>query len=537
MLIRGSPAQEIVLPTVKVGLSKTGEMTHQSSGNPAEEETKNNIRAREDGGHQENKVFQVNMSQTPMNPQRLKQLAQGPHRFRKVSIQTDWIPKIQYMQRKTSPSVIVNGFSERLRASHIQRIRPHSENLVIFGNTTMTFTLASKASAQKLERHGLRQLLRRLNQGTKSNTNATPDQYHTKYKKNSPAALDSLFTKLYILIQILLTLLDLDKKKKKKKKKKKRTQNLAGEFGQKTGSLAEEGWHSVDMMQKEDKSLGNLIGTSPFREEDEGGSCEEFIELMKGLEGVPHLPHLTQKEDVLKEMTYDLSLEMYVTFQRAIRETIQRNSVRLAVNRSTITNSKVDLTMEIQRGDVKLHLDHTAACHLFQISLEFAKDDFELLILLLASPKRRGDLRQTENSSKFYVWAHIMKSGFKCHMDAKSPIKNKKYTLTVHHQDGMLRNKDCTCAGNQMDQLQSQQFLPLPTVWHKLPPHLLEFQRGLSMWLSLELKLHMRRAHCGSHPGAERQEEGSRDHDTSFGYYSKTNKKSVQKIESLDPDA
>lgn len=57
------------------------------------------------------------------------------------------------------------------------------------------------------------------------------------------------------------------------------------------------------------------------------------------------------------------------------------------------------------------------------------------------------------------------------------------------------------------------------------------------MWLSLELKLHMRRAHCGSHPGAERQEEGPRDHDTSCSCYSKTNKKSGQKIESLDPDA
>lgn len=30
---------------------------------------------------------------------------------------------------------------------------------------------------------------------------------------------------------------------------------------------------------------------------------------MEGLVGVPHLPHLTQKEDVLKEVTYDLSLE------------------------------------------------------------------------------------------------------------------------------------------------------------------------------------------------------------------------------------
>lgn len=55
------------------------------------------------------------------------------------------------------------------------------------------------------------------------------------------------------------------------------------------------------------------------------------------------------------------------------------------------------------------------------------------------------------------------------------------------------------------------------------------------MWLSLELKLHVRRAHCGSHRVAERQEEGSRDHDTSFGYYSKTNKTNGPKIESLDP--
>lgn len=39
------------------------------------------------------------------------------------------------------------------------------------------------------------------------------------------------------------------------------------------------------------------------------GSRQEFIEITKGLVGVPHLPHLTQKEDVLEEMTYHLSLE------------------------------------------------------------------------------------------------------------------------------------------------------------------------------------------------------------------------------------
>ncbi|KAK7798196.1 hypothetical protein U0070_011657 [Myodes glareolus] len=38
-------------------------------------------------------------------------------------------PKNPVYAEETSPSVIVNGFSERLRASHIQRIRPHSENL------------------------------------------------------------------------------------------------------------------------------------------------------------------------------------------------------------------------------------------------------------------------------------------------------------------------------------------------------------------------------------------------------------------------
>ncbi|KAK7828619.1 hypothetical protein U0070_007143 [Myodes glareolus] len=39
-------------------------------------------------------------------------------------------PKNPVYAEETSPSVIVNGFSERLQASHIQRIRPHSENLV-----------------------------------------------------------------------------------------------------------------------------------------------------------------------------------------------------------------------------------------------------------------------------------------------------------------------------------------------------------------------------------------------------------------------
>ena len=39
-------------------------------------------------------------------------------------------PKNPVYAEETSPSVIVNGFSGRLRASHIQRIRPHSENLI-----------------------------------------------------------------------------------------------------------------------------------------------------------------------------------------------------------------------------------------------------------------------------------------------------------------------------------------------------------------------------------------------------------------------
>ncbi|KAK7795630.1 hypothetical protein U0070_015675, partial [Myodes glareolus] len=38
-------------------------------------------------------------------------------------------PRNPVYAEETSPSVIVNGFSERLQASHIQRIRPHSENL------------------------------------------------------------------------------------------------------------------------------------------------------------------------------------------------------------------------------------------------------------------------------------------------------------------------------------------------------------------------------------------------------------------------
>ncbi|KAK7813335.1 hypothetical protein U0070_015532 [Myodes glareolus] len=39
-------------------------------------------------------------------------------------------PQNPVYAEETSPSAIVNGFSERLRVSHIQRIRPHSENLV-----------------------------------------------------------------------------------------------------------------------------------------------------------------------------------------------------------------------------------------------------------------------------------------------------------------------------------------------------------------------------------------------------------------------
>ena len=38
-------------------------------------------------------------------------------------------PKNPVYAEETSPSVIVNGFSERLQASHIQRILPHSSKI------------------------------------------------------------------------------------------------------------------------------------------------------------------------------------------------------------------------------------------------------------------------------------------------------------------------------------------------------------------------------------------------------------------------
>ncbi|KAK7800088.1 hypothetical protein U0070_002429 [Myodes glareolus] len=49
---------------------------------------------------------------------------------RKVSIQTDWIPKNPEYAEETSPRVIVNGFLERLRISHIQGIQSPPENLL-----------------------------------------------------------------------------------------------------------------------------------------------------------------------------------------------------------------------------------------------------------------------------------------------------------------------------------------------------------------------------------------------------------------------
>ncbi|KAK7812547.1 hypothetical protein U0070_014880 [Myodes glareolus] len=40
-------------------------------------------------------------------------------------------PQNPVYAEETCPSIIVNGFSERLRAGHIQRIRPNSENLIV----------------------------------------------------------------------------------------------------------------------------------------------------------------------------------------------------------------------------------------------------------------------------------------------------------------------------------------------------------------------------------------------------------------------
>ncbi|KAK7796696.1 hypothetical protein U0070_019303, partial [Myodes glareolus] len=48
-------------------------------------------------------------------------------------------PKNPVYAEETSPSAIVNGFSERPRASHIQRIWPHSENLIILTSLLTKF--------------------------------------------------------------------------------------------------------------------------------------------------------------------------------------------------------------------------------------------------------------------------------------------------------------------------------------------------------------------------------------------------------------
>ncbi|KAK7807513.1 hypothetical protein U0070_001316 [Myodes glareolus] len=51
-------------------------------------------------------------------------------------------PKNPVYAEETSPSVIVNGFSERLQASHIQKNQPHSENLVGSHARSVTVHLA-----------------------------------------------------------------------------------------------------------------------------------------------------------------------------------------------------------------------------------------------------------------------------------------------------------------------------------------------------------------------------------------------------------
>ncbi|KAK7806116.1 hypothetical protein U0070_008427 [Myodes glareolus] len=65
-------------------------------------------------------------------------------------------PKNPVYAEETSPSVIVNGFSERLQASHIQRIRPHSENLLsrfeVQNTCVTTSDLAHQAAAMASSR-------------------------------------------------------------------------------------------------------------------------------------------------------------------------------------------------------------------------------------------------------------------------------------------------------------------------------------------------------------------------------------------------
>ncbi|KAK7807689.1 hypothetical protein U0070_007750 [Myodes glareolus] len=50
---------------------------------------------------------------------------------------------------ETGPNVIVNGFSERLRVSHSQRIRPNSESLGMEGRAPSAYTSILRESRQR----------------------------------------------------------------------------------------------------------------------------------------------------------------------------------------------------------------------------------------------------------------------------------------------------------------------------------------------------------------------------------------------------
>ncbi|KAK7808033.1 hypothetical protein U0070_022686 [Myodes glareolus] len=62
------------------------------------------------------------MDTSRVQPIKLARVQEGEHPNRLD-------PQKPAYAEETGPSVIVNGFSERPRASHSQRIRPNSENL------------------------------------------------------------------------------------------------------------------------------------------------------------------------------------------------------------------------------------------------------------------------------------------------------------------------------------------------------------------------------------------------------------------------
>ncbi|KAK7801114.1 hypothetical protein U0070_002781, partial [Myodes glareolus] len=225
-------------------------------------------------------------------------------------------PKNPVYAEETSPSVIVNGFSERLRASHIQRIRPQSENLA---------GLLAQSQTTGLE------MDEKYNKKIEEMSKETDEKYNKKFEEMSKSMNDTLGNQEKTIKQVMETVQD----SKTEMESIKKTQN--------EGRLDIENLGGLEHPKPEEVEKIDIMKVIESVKQDMKNSLKEmddkynkkFEEMSKSVNDTPGNQEKTIKQ--LIEIVREMNTEM-----EAMKKTLTEGRLDGKSRKNNVLNSPKD---------------------------------------------------------------------------------------------------------------------------------------------------------------------------------------------------